>query len=268
MSVLLQISDPHFGTEQPAVMETLVALAHTLRPDLVVLSGDLTQRATAKQFADARAFVERLGAPWVAIPGNHDIPLFDLASRVLRPYARYRNAFGEDLEPTYESADLLVLCVNTTRAHRHKHGEVSVKQIEQVAARLREATPAMLRVVVVHQPVAVPDKSEADNLLRGRDAAVDRWAQAGADVVLAGHIHWPHVEALNRLGWPLWAVNAGTALSTRLRPGIPNSVNVVRWGRDAPAGRCLVERWDHAAGRSAFIRQDLIELTPQRVVLA
>jgi predicted MPP superfamily phosphohydrolase len=127
MSILLQISDTHFGTEQPQVVEALLALAALQRPELVVLSGDITQRARPAQFRAAKAFVERLGAPVLAIPGNHDIPLFDLWTRLTRPYARYAKVFGADLEPVHSSPDLLLVGVNTTRAWRHKNGEVSAR---------------------------------------------------------------------------------------------------------------------------------------------
>lgn len=97
MSVLLQISDTHFGTEQPQVVEALVALAAQQRPVMVVLSGDITQRARPAQFRAAKVFVDRLGAPVLAIPGNHDIALFDLWARLTRPYACYAKVFGADL---------------------------------------------------------------------------------------------------------------------------------------------------------------------------
>ena len=153
MSVLLQISDPHFGTEQPAVVEALVALARQLQPDLLVLSGDITQRARPAQFQAARTFIGRLGAPVLAVPGNHDIPLFNLWARLRHPYAGQMAAFGPDLEPVHASADMLVLCVNTTRAWRHKNGQVSARQIDRVSHALASAMPAQLRVVVVHNPL-------------------------------------------------------------------------------------------------------------------
>lgn len=264
MAVLLQISDTHFGTERPMVAEALLRLAHDQRPDLVVLSGDITQRARSRQFRAARAFVDRIAAPLLALPGNHDIALYNLISRVFRPYADYRKAFGDELEPVHVSPELLVLGVNTTRPWRHKNGEVSREQIERVAARLRQAAPGQLRAVVVHQPVAIVRPSDRRNLLRGSAVAVAEWAAAGCDLVLGGHIHLPYVLALPGLSRPMWAVQAGTAVSWRIRDGVPNSVNLVRWGDDAPRGRCRIERWDHDAEKGVYGCVGHTEVQPSR----
>ena len=261
MSVLLQISDTHFGTERPPVVDALAALARQQRPDLVVLSGDITQRARPAQFRAARAFTDRLAVPVLAVPGNHDIPLRGLWSRWRHPYARHRAAFGEALEPVFEAPDLLVLGVNTTRAWRHKHGEVSAAQIERVAGRLATAGARQLRVVVVHQPVAVTRGQDAPNLLRGRAEALRRWASAGADLVLGGHIHLPFVVPLPGPERPVWAVQAGTAVSARVREGVPNSVNLIRWGAGAPPGECVVEQWDFSEADRAFA---CVRTTPVR----
>ncbi len=264
MSVLLQISDPHFGTEQPLVVEALVTLARLQKPDLLVLSGDITQRALPAQFQAARAFMDRLGAPFLAIPGNHDIPLFDLWTRLRRPYARHIAAFGSDLEPVFSSADLMVVCVNATRAWRHKHGEVSPQQIDRVAHLLTKAKPEQLRVVVVHQPVAVTCAEDAPNLLRGHAAALQRCAAAGADLLMGGHIHLPYVLVLHGLARPLWAVQAGTAVSSRVRAGVPNSVNLLRWGADSTPGCCQIEQWDFSAVDCAFVRAMVSAVRPDR----
>jgi 3',5'-cyclic AMP phosphodiesterase CpdA len=262
MSVILQVSDPHFGTEQAPVVEALVALAAQQRPDLVVLSGDITQRARPAQFRAARAFVDRLGAPLLAVPGNHDIPLLDVWTRVARPYARHRAAFGTELEPLHEDDMLLVLGVNTTRAWRHVHGEISQHQVERVAARLAQARATQLRVVVVHQPIAVAREEDRVHRLRGHAQALPRWAAAGADIVLGGHIHLPYVMpvALAGLPRPLAVVQAGTAVSHRVRPGVPNSVNLLRW--QAAAACCLVEQWDFNAAGGTFA---CVRTTPLRV---
>lgn len=255
--MLLHISDPHFGTERPQVLEALLRLAHAQQPLQVVLSGDITQRARRVQFRAARRFVERLGAARVlVIPGNHDIPLFNLVARALWPYANYTRALGTDLEPVHDSPLCLVIALNTTRAHRHTNGEVSAQQVERVAQRLLRARPEQLRIVVVHQPVAVPRESDAHDLLRGHSDAVARWAQAGADMVMGGHIHLPYVLPLHErradLARRIWAVQAGTAVSQRVRGDVPNSVNLLRWGGALPERRCVVERWDYSARIDAF----------------
>ncbi|WP_332745001.1 metallophosphoesterase family protein [Hydrogenophaga sp.] len=261
MSVLLQVSDPHFGTERPPVVEALVALAAQLRPDLVVLSGDITQRARPGQFRAARAVMDRLGAPLLALPGNHDIALLDLWSRFVRPYARYSAAFGADLGPVFASNDLLVVGVKTTRRRRHKDGEVSSEQIDVVARYLHQATPEQLRVVVVHQPIDVMRPEDEPDRLHNHTAAQQAWAAAGADLVMGGHIHLPYVMPLPGLARPLWAVQAGTAVSSRVRSGVPNSVNVVRW---TPAAGCVVEQWDFSAAGGAFVCALSTAISPHR----
>ena len=276
MSVVLHISDTHFGTEQPRVVEALVALAAQQRPDVVVLSGDITQRARPAQFRAAKAFVDRLGAPVVAVPGNHDIALFDLWARFTRPYARYAKAFGAELEPVHAAPDLLVVGVNTTRAWRHKHGEVSAAQIDRVASLLTAASAQQLRVVVVHQPAAVTRAEDHVNLLRGHQAALRAWSAAGADLVLGGHIHLPYTLAQQGLARRLWVVQAGTAVSSRIRLEAPNSVNILRWGASsgaraeraragAEAGKdCLIEQWDFARQEHAFVRTAVTAVEPER----
>jgi len=264
-SCLLQISDTHFGTEQPEVMEALERLAHSLSPQAVVLSGDITQRATRAQFAAARAFIDRLAPPaLVAIPGNHDIPLFHLPARLFSPYERYTEAFGTDLEPVFESAEWLVVAVNTTRWYRHEDGEVSPAQVERVEARLAAALPSQLRVVVTHQPVMVTRQEDMHNRLHGRETAVARWCAAGADLILGGHIHLPFVRSLHDAyaGCPrtTWAVQAGTAVSSRVRAGHPNSVNVLRMENIGATRVCQVERWDHSAVHKAFVCGKVLRL--------
>ena len=266
MTLLLQVSDPHFGTEQAPVVAALEALVREQRPDALLLSGDITQRATRAQFAAARAFVDRLQLPaLVAVPGNHDIPLFNLAARWLWPYARYARAFGSQLEPQFECDDVLVLALNTTRRWRHVNGEVSAEQIERVALRCEQAPAEQWRIVVVHQPVAVTRPQDAHNLLRGREAAVRRWSAAGVDVVLGGHIHLPFVLPLQQrwagLPRPIWAVQAGTAVSHRVRAEAGNSVNLLRinsgaanpaWAGSTTARALQVERWDHSPAARRF----------------
>ena len=113
MTRILHLSDVHFGTVDERLVEPVVALAHQLRPDATVVSGDLTQRARADQFAAARAFLDRLPGHVLAVPGNHDMPLHNLALRLTAPFARYRRAMGEELEPTLALPGAVLHGVNT-----------------------------------------------------------------------------------------------------------------------------------------------------------
>jgi 3',5'-cyclic AMP phosphodiesterase CpdA len=254
--LVLQISDPHFGTEQANVVDALRAFVRQNDPSLVVLSGDITQRARTAQFAAARSFVQGLEAASVlVVPGNHDIPLFNLVARFFYPYANYARAFGTQLEPEYESDRLLVLGVKTTRRRHHKNGEVSDAQIARVAERLRRARPEQLRIVVTHQPVHVIRERDHANLLHNHERAVRAWAEAGIDLFVGGHIHLPYVRPLNErfpdLSRAVWAVQAGTAVSTRIRDDVPNSVNLIRYPVATP-NTCHVERWDFAIETQTF----------------
>ncbi|CAN5351645.1 metallophosphoesterase family protein [soil metagenome] len=269
MTVVLHMSDPHFGTEQPAVADALRRFTHEQSPALLILSGDITQRARPGEFAAARAFVDALGiARRLVIAGNHDIPLFNPAARLLTPYANYCEAFGPELEPVLDTPEVLIIGVKTTRRMRHIDGEVSAQQIERVAGRLKSARAAQLRIVVTHQPVFVINPEDEDDLLHGREPAIKSWAQAGADLILGGHIHRPYTAALHEriAGLPrrLWAVQAGTALSSRIRHEVGNSVNLIRYHGIEASGaaslrRCTVERWDYTPARSAFTLAGTLE---------
>ena len=266
MTLLVQISDTHFGTESAPVVDALVRTVVALAPSLVVLSGDITQRARPAQFRAARDFVERLQAPaTLVIPGNHDISLFNLAARLFNPYANHRRVFGHELEPSFESDALLVVSVKTTRRYLHERGIVSTAQVERVVRRLEQAHATQLRVVVTHQPVHVARPQDRDELLRGHERAVQRWAAAGVDLILGGHSHLPFVRPLHEhhagLARRVWVVQAGTAVSARLRHGAVNSVNVVRAVAGAGAQRrCAVERWDYEPRTEAFAPVERTEM--------
>ncbi|MVW73001.1 metallophosphoesterase [Bordetella sp. 15P40C-2] len=283
MTRILQISDPHFGTEVEPVVQALLHLSHDLQPDLVLLSGDLTQRARRSQFAAVRSFVQALERPVLAVPGNHDIPLFNVVARLLNPYGGYRRAMGATLEPVFETPGLLAIGVNSTRPTRHERGQVDAHQITRVAQRLRRAHPDCLRIVVLHHPVRAAVEHDRKNLLIGREKAVPAWVEAGADLILGGHIHLPYVmpalgeTSLASASLPVgeileegglahdealserppgtrqaWVVQAGTALSRRVRGGIPNSVNVIDHAVAAGRHNCAIQRWDYDEDKKAF----------------
>lgn len=257
---LLQISDTHFGTERPEVMAAIRQLCHEHSPELVILSGDITQRARRVQFAAAKDFTDQLDAPLLSVPGNHDLPLFNLFARLFSPYRNYRRYFGNELEPEFETDRMLVIGVNSTRPSRHKNGELTDQQIERVARRLRLAGPDQLRVVVQHHPVRAVEASDTANLMINREKAVPAWVDAGMDLVLGGHIHLPYVLPLygqrGADGRQAWTVQAGTAVSERVRGNISNSVNLISYQHAKGGPQCVVERWDfvHEAQRFESVR--------------
>lgn len=267
MSLLLHISDTHFGTELPPVVAALQALVRERRPDVLVYSGDITQRARASQFAAARRMCDSFGIPlMLALPGNHDVPLYNVAARLVMPYHGYQKHFGPDMNPTLDTDDFLVVGVNTTRASRHKDGEVSDEQIAQSAARLKRARPRQLRIVVTHQPAAVVREEDEVDRLHNADAALQAWSRAGADLVLGGHIHLPYVADLMQVKRPtprpMWCVQAGTAVSSRIRHNTHNSVNLIHWQGAAvgEARSCKVERCDYQPLQGSFETQTVNEL--------
>ena len=263
----MQVSDVHFGTERPGAVEALLRLHREIRPDVVVLSGDLTQRATAAQFAAARAFADALaaaGSTVLAQAGNHDVPLFAFWTRFLAPYRRYRRRFGSEDGFVHEDESLVLVGLNSTRHTRHKDGEVSPAQVESVAAALEaggrddgrtggRGHDARVRAVVMHHPVHAIRPQDEENVVHGGEAAVRRWAEAGADLVIGGHVHLPYVSPLGErypdLAAPVWCVQAGTAVSGRTRGGVPNSINLIE---ATPERTCRVERWDFEAGAVEF----------------
>lgn len=257
MSSILHLSDTHFGTERSEVVEALLRLATRLQPDLAIVSGDITQRARQKEFAAAASFFEHLSMPKLILPGNHDIPFFNLLARVLTPYRPYTQALGRDLSPVLRTPDMLVIGVNTTRPWRQKDGAVSATQVEQVSQQLQAATSRQLRIVVTHQPIHVIRKRDESNRLHGHTQAIEAWSKAGADLILGGHIHLPYVqnlrEAYPALTRSTWVVQAGTALSTRIRFKTSNSVNLIRYKTRSATRGCEVERWDFDDASGEFV---------------
>ena len=236
MRTLVHLSDLHFGRIDPALVEPLRRAVADVRPDLVAISGDFTQRARRKQFADARAFIESLNAKTLVVPGNHDIPLYDFVERLAAPLSRYRKYIANDLEPEYRDEEMVVVGVNTARSMVFPFGEgrISMKQVDRVIERLWNAPPALLRIVVTHHPFDLPPGVHERRLVGRNAIAMERLAEVNADLFLSGHLHISHVshvadryKAGNHTGL---IVQAGT-VSTRGRGGQAPSFNVLKMHR-------------------------------------
>lgn len=247
MRRLVHVSDLHFGRDRPELLAPLAAAIGAARPDLVVVSGDLTQRARAGQFAAARRFLDGLGAPWLSVPGNHDVPLGNLAGRLLRPYAGYRRRIARDLEPLWSDGAVAVAGLNTTDPLAWQRGRARPAALARVCRRLTE-TGAALRVVVAHHPfVQLPAEPKAP--MAGAAAGIEALAGCGVGLVLSGHLHTWRAAPVPRgmEGAVTLQVQAGTGLSTRQR-GEPNDFNLV----EAEAERVAVTRLALAAGGARF----------------
>jgi 3',5'-cyclic AMP phosphodiesterase CpdA len=255
MRTIVHLSDLHFGRLDRRVVAPLVTAIGELAPDLVAVSGDLTQRARNNQFAEARDFLQALPAPRLVVPGNHDVPLYDVARRFLRPLDRYRRFIAGDLEPMFADTEIVALGLNSARSLSFGRGRLNASQITKATDRLRAAPPNVIKIIVTHHPFDLPDDYDPKHLVGRAKMAMAQLASVGADLFLAGHLHVSHIgrtaERYQIEGHSALVVQAGT-MSTRQR-GEANSFNVLRLNRP----RITVERrtWDD--GCQAFVEASI-----------
>jgi 3',5'-cyclic AMP phosphodiesterase CpdA len=224
MARLVHLSDLHFGAHDEDLVEAVERKADELKPDLIVISGDFTQRARTEQFKEACRFLEQLreaGHEVLGVPGNHDVPLYDVLRRFLSPLTRYRRFIDETLCPFIEIDGLAVLGINTARSFTFKDGRISKEQIEFIRETFARTDPDATRVLVTHHPLfAVPVGEQLERAVGRHELALDSIEEAGVDLLLAGHAHHASVHSaadlVTRAGGAL-VIQAGTATSTRVR---------------------------------------------------
>ena len=226
MRRILHLSDLHFGRTSGGLLAPLLRLVDEVRPDLTVVSGDLTQRARASQFRAARAFLDRLPGPVLSVPGNHDVPLWNLPVRLVAPFARYRRFIARDLEPVHEDDHVIVAGVNTVNPMVWQQGRLTGRMIDRLAHVFSRAAGRTC-IAVMHHPIEqLPEWQKTP--MRGAAEALEPLRAAGVQVVLSGHIHLTHVAPATAAPG-LLLVQAGTGLSDRLRSA-PNAVNLLTVG--------------------------------------
>jgi 3',5'-cyclic AMP phosphodiesterase CpdA len=234
----------------PAVLEPLRAAVLSARPDLIAISGDFTQRARRREFAAARAFLDTLEPPKLLVPGNHDVPLWNVAARFLTPLARYRSYISPELEPEYVDDEVVLIGVNTARSFARGEGRINMHQVDRIVRRLAALPASLIRIIVTHHPFDLPAGVPERRLLGRARRAMARLAAAKADLFLSGHLHLSHashsVERYRIAGHSALIVQAGT-VSMRGRGEQP-SFNLVHVER--PCMELLRFVWDPA--RAAF----------------
>ena len=225
------MSDLHFGRTDPSVVKALIAFVNEIKPDLVTVSGDLTQRARSWQFQEARAFLDALPKPQIVIPGNHDVPLYNVLARFVSPLDKYRRYITDHLCPVYVDEEMAVVGVNTARSLTFKGGRINEDQVAWVRETLCELSDQIVKVVVSHHPFDLPEGHNENQLVGRARMAMEGLASCGADLFLAGHLHISHTghtaQRYKIEGHSALVVQAGTATSTRSR-GEANSFNVIR----------------------------------------
>jgi 3',5'-cyclic AMP phosphodiesterase CpdA len=233
MRTIAQISDLHFGRHSPAAAEDLLASLRAAGPDLVVVSGDFTQRARSAEFIQARHFLNQIAQPKLVVPGNHDMPLYNLFRRLTTPLASY-HAYISPVGLTgdlFRDEEIAVLGLNTARRLTHKSGRISMEQIAQIRRTFADAPPELFKAVATHHPLGFP-RGERPRGLAGRsEPALETIAAAGVHLLMSGH-HHRALSGEREIGTgargSVLILHAGTAISTRVRGNEGNSYNLLR----------------------------------------
>jgi 3',5'-cyclic AMP phosphodiesterase CpdA len=259
MARIAHLSDIHFGANDPKIVDAATAWLEDRRPDLVIISGDFTQRARVEQFRAAAAWLGRLhgaGLRTLVVPGNHDVPLYDVARRFLTQLDRYKRYISNDLCPWYEDREVAILGINTARSLTIKDGRINHDQMDMLRSRFAHVPPDKTRILVTHHPLfAMPigKGGELSEAVGRHDDAVKAACEAGVHLTLAGHFHRTYAEAAQKMvahsGGAL-VIQAGTATSTRLRNDEPQSFNWLHVRRNNEMELQVIV-WDGAAFRRA-----------------
>ena len=235
MRQILHISDVHFGPKHVASRaDGVLRLAERLQPDFVALSGDLTQRAKASEFLCAREFVDRFQAPVVAVPGNHDVPLYRVWERVFAPYSAYRKHFDSETEPVWEDDELFVVGINTAYGWTLTEGRIKLSRLERLDRQLAAAPADKFKLVIAHHHLIPPPRFKTQSVLVNAYEVIRVLASHGVDLVVSGHHHLTYLgssEQFYPLGLPpVVVLHSGTSTSSRGR-GPEQGLNSCNWIR-------------------------------------
>ncbi|MDP9120901.1 MAG: metallophosphoesterase [Acidobacteriota bacterium] len=238
MRKLFHISDVHFGRPHlPRVSRGVLEFVERRQPDLVVISGDLTQRAKPEEFRQARAWVDRIPVPTLVVPGNHDVPMYRVWERAFDPFGAYRKFFSSELEPVYRDPELLVVGVNTAFNWTIKDGRIPLRRLLEVRKILTSVPESVCKIVVAHHHLIPPPNFGSQRVLANAWEAIDLFSSAGVGLILSGHLHQAYIgsseEFYPKGRPPVVILHAGTTTSSRGRGGERerNTCNWIEVGR-------------------------------------
>lgn len=256
MRTIAHISDLHFGREDRNILPALRAAITEAAPNVVVVSGDLTQRARTGEFVAARQFLDTLPKPQIIVPGNHDIPLYNLYYRWRSPLKKYRRYISNDLEPFVNDSEIAVLGLNTARSLSFKNGRLNGEQVASSCMRMREIPQVGMRIVVTHHPFDVATSRESGDIVGRAEMAMAEFTRCKIDVILTGHLHTSRTSnSAQQYGAGPYTlfIQAGTATSIRQR-GELNSWNLIKISGDQLVVDCM--SWIPDRGNFEVIRTE------------
>jgi 3',5'-cyclic AMP phosphodiesterase CpdA len=269
---IFHISDVHFGPPHlPQVSQGVLRHIERNRPDLVVLSGDLTQRARPEQFREARAFVDSIPVPVLVVPGNHDVPLWRVWERIFDPYGCYKRYFSPELEPIYRDDEMLVAGINTAFGWTIKDGRITTRRLLELAGLFEQTPETVFKVVVAHHHLIPPPNFGTQAVLGNAYEAIDLFSTVGVDLILSGHLHQAYIgnseEFYPKGRPPIVILHSGTTTSNRGRGGERerNTCNWIKVDNDSMVVSHL--RWHSTLDRFAehsrhwYPRQERIPYT-------
>ncbi len=254
MRTIVQISDLHFGAILAPTLEPLAEYLRELAPHLTIISGDFTQRATSEQFAQAKSYIARLPLPQLVIPGNHDVPLYNVFRRFLSPLDLYDEFISTNHDPVFIDEEVAIVGINSARSFTFKGGDINELQLQASTRAFAQATNNQLRIVVTHHPFDIPVALSGVQIVGNAKRAIETFAGCQVDLFLTGHLHLVHHASTSILvpGYHAMLLGAGTATSTRAR-GEPNSFFVFRLDPSQHDERAInVETHSWNAARNCF----------------
>jgi len=263
---IVQISDLHFGTVMPGVSQALIDCINTIDPQLLIISGDITQRARSEQFKLAREFFDKLVIQQrILVPGNHDVPLYRFWLRMMCPYKLYYENLKGYINTEFTMAGIKVLGINSCNPAHYKNGRILPSQLDAVQAAFAGCSKETTKILVAHHPVDVILHDDLENIMPNSATIVEQLADIGVDLILGGHIHYPMSRSLHirypQLNRPMGVSQAGTGTSNRVRSNMPNSFMTITVPQPQDSSefnskaKIEVQRWDYASELLGFVPQ-------------